>query len=59
MAKPHRMWLLGAALVLAALQPAWRQPILLATAAIIAAGSALTCVTRTRAIAARLKGAGA
>ncbi|THD07592.1 CDP-alcohol phosphatidyltransferase family protein [Rhodanobacter lindaniclasticus] len=59
MAKPHRMWLLGVALVLAALLPAWRQPILLATAALIAAGSALTCVTRTRAIGARLKGAGA
>jgi phosphatidylglycerophosphate synthase len=59
MAKPHRMWLLGIALVLAALLPAWRQPILLATAAIIAIGSALTCVTRTRAIAARLKDAGA
>ena len=59
MAKPHRMWLLGVALVLAALLPAWRQPLLLATAVIIAAGSALTCVTRTRAIAARLKGTGA
>jgi phosphatidylglycerophosphate synthase len=59
MAKPHRMWLLGIALVLAALLPAWRQPILLATAAIIAIGSALTCVTRTRAIAERLKDAGA
>jgi phosphatidylglycerophosphate synthase len=59
MAKPHRMWLLGIALVLAALLPAWRQPILLATAAIIAIGSALTCVTRTRAIAARLKDTGA
>ena len=59
MAKPHRMWLLGVALVLAALLPAWRQPILLATAVIIAGGSALTCVTRIRAIAARLKCAGA
>ncbi|WP_424681859.1 CDP-alcohol phosphatidyltransferase family protein [Frateuria sp. YIM B11624] len=59
MAKPHRMWLLGVALVLAALLPAWRQPTLLATAVIIAGGSALTCVTRIRAIAARLKGAGA
>lgn len=58
MAKPHRMWLLGVALVLAALLPAWHQPLLLATASIIAAGSALTCVTRTRAIAARLKGTG-
>jgi len=59
MAKPHRMWLLGIALVLAALLPTWRQPVLSATAAVIAAGSALTCVTRTRAIAARLKGADA
>ncbi|MGN2242397.1 CDP-alcohol phosphatidyltransferase family protein [Frateuria sp. GZRR33] len=59
MAKPHRMWLLGLALVLAALLPTWRQPILLATAAVIAAGSALTCMTRTRAIAARLRGADA
>ncbi|KZC34744.1 CDP-diacylglycerol--glycerol-3-phosphate 3-phosphatidyltransferase [Rhodanobacter sp. FW510-R12] len=30
MAKPHRMWLLGVALVLAALPPVWRQPILFA-----------------------------
>ena len=59
MAKPHRMWLLGVALVLAALLPALRHPTLLATAVIIAGGSALTCVTRIRAIAARLKGAGA
>lgn len=59
MAKPHRMWLLGIALLLVALVPAWRLPILLATAAIIVAGSALTCVTRTRAIAARLRGTGA
>jgi phosphatidylglycerophosphate synthase len=59
MAKPHRMWLLGIALVLAALLPMWRQPILLASGVVIAAGAALTCVTRTRAIAARLKGTGA
>ncbi|MGN2247504.1 CDP-alcohol phosphatidyltransferase family protein [Frateuria sp. GZRR35] len=59
MAKPHRMWLLGLALVLAALLPTWRQPILLVTAVIIATGSTLTCMTRTRAIAARLKGTGA
>jgi len=59
MAKPHRMWLLGIALVLAALLPMWRQPILLASGVVIAAGAALTCVTRTRAIAARLKGADA
>lgn len=56
MAKPHRMWLMGIALVIAALADPWRQQILFATAAIIAAGSALTCITRTRAIAERLRG---
>lgn len=54
MAKPHRMWLLGIALVAAAVAAPWRHEILVATAAIIASGSALTCITRTRAIAARL-----
>lgn len=58
MAKPHRMWLLGMALALAALLPVWRQPILLAAAVLITTGSALTCVTRTRAIATRLGGTG-
>jgi phosphatidylglycerophosphate synthase len=57
MAKPHRMWLMGIALVIAALAEPWRQPILFGAAAIIAAGSALTCVTRTHAIAGRLRGA--
>lgn len=56
MAKPHRMWLMGAALVIAALAQPWGQSILFGAAAIIAAGSAVTCVTRTRAIAARLGG---
>ena len=56
MAKPHRMWLLGAALVAATLLAPWQQPILLGAAAVIAVGSALTCITRTRAIAARLHG---
>lgn len=55
MAKPHRMWLLGIALVLAAVAFPWQHDILLAAAALIALGSALTCVTRTAAIAARLR----
>jgi phosphatidylglycerophosphate synthase len=57
MAKPHRMWLMGIALVIAALAEPWRSEILFGAAAIIAAGSALTCVTRIRAIAERLRGA--
>lgn len=56
MAKPHRMWLMGVALVIAALAEPWRQPILFSTAVIIAVGSAVTCITRTRAIARRLEG---
>jgi len=55
MAKPHRMWLLGIALVLAALVPAWAHAILLGAAVVIAAGSALTCVLRLRAIATQLR----
>lgn len=55
MAKPHRMWLLGIALMPAALMPARAHAILLAAAAIIAAGSALTCVLRLRAIATQLR----
>ncbi|MEO5831217.1 MAG: CDP-alcohol phosphatidyltransferase family protein [Rhodanobacter sp.] len=54
MAKPHRMWLMGIALVIAAVLPAWSHGLLVATAAVIAAGSALTCITRLHAIAARL-----
>ncbi|HET9033141.1 MAG TPA: CDP-alcohol phosphatidyltransferase family protein [Dokdonella sp.] len=54
MAKPHRMWLMGIALVVAAVAMPWQQQILIGTGAIIAIGSALTCITRTRAIAARL-----
>lgn len=57
MAKPQRMWLMGAALIAASILSPWQQPILLGTAAIIALGSALTCITRTRAIAAALHGA--
>lgn len=56
MAKPHRMWLMGAALVIAALADPWRESILFGAAAVIAAGSALTCITRTQAIAKRLRG---
>jgi phosphatidylglycerophosphate synthase len=59
MAKPHRMWLMGIALVVAAVATPWQNPILAGTASIIAIGSALTCITRTRAIAARLQANGA
>ncbi|MEW5834575.1 MAG: CDP-alcohol phosphatidyltransferase family protein [Pseudomonadota bacterium] len=59
MAKPHRMWLMAGALVIAALVPAWRLPILQGAAWVIAAGAALTCATRARAIAARLQDDGA
>lgn len=55
MAKPHRMWLLGIALVLAAVAFSWRHEIMLAALALIAVGSALTCVTRCAAIARRLQ----
>lgn len=56
MAKPHRMWLMTAALLLAAVLPPWRVAILAGAAWLIVVGTALTCVTRTRAIAARLRG---
>src|SRR5690606_18475068 len=57
MAKPHRMWLMVAACVLAPLEAriAGTAYALQAAVAIIAAGSALTCWTRLRAIAARLQ----
>lgn len=55
MAKPHRMWLLVAALLLAAALPAWRHELLVSAAILIAAGSMLTCITRSRAIALRLR----
>ncbi|MGB3748112.1 MAG: CDP-alcohol phosphatidyltransferase family protein [Rhodanobacter sp.] len=58
MAKPHRMWLLVATLVLAVTLPAWSRELLLGGAALIAAGSALTCVTRSRAIALLLRAGG-
>lgn len=54
MAKPHRMWLLGIALVAAAALPAQARAILLGSAIVIVAGTALTCVLRLRAIAAQL-----
>ncbi|HXS03378.1 MAG TPA: CDP-alcohol phosphatidyltransferase family protein [Rhodanobacter sp.] len=54
MAKPHRMWLQVATLLLAAAVPRWSHELLLGGASLIAAGSALTCITRGRAIAARL-----
>lgn len=55
MAKQHRMALLTGAAVLAAVVPQWGEPILLSTLAIIAAGSALTALLRTRDVLARLR----
>lgn len=55
MAKPHRMWLLVATLLLASAMPRWGHELMLGGASLIAAGSALTCITRARAIAARLR----
>jgi phosphatidylglycerophosphate synthase len=60
MAKPHRMALLTAACVLAAAEHGWHHSAYTLPAAlwIITVGSALTCVTRTRAIAAALNARG-
>lgn len=60
MAKPHRMWLMIAACVLAPLETRFAATdyTLRVAVVVIAAGSALTCWTRLRAIARRL-GAGA
>jgi len=57
MAKPHRMWLMVAACVLAPLETriTGTAYVLPAAVAIIAAGSALTCWTRLRAIARQLR----
>lgn len=57
MAKPHRMWLMVAACLIAPLELWYARSnyALLAAAALIAAGSALTCVTRLRAIARQLE----
>lgn len=60
MAKPHRMAVMTAACVLGAVEQ-WFQVgpyALVAAAWIIAVGSALTCVTRTQAVAARLRAEG-
>ena len=59
MAKPHRMWLLVATLLLAATVPRWSHELMLGGASLIAAGSALTCVTRSRAIALCLRSSNA
>lgn len=58
MAKQHRMAMLSLACVLAMVEAVAHLPhrSLLAALVIIAAGSALTCITRTRAIARELKG---
>lgn len=60
MAKQQRMAVLTVACVAAAAEHFWhpQRYALLAAAAIIAAGSLLTCVTRTRAIAVKLKATG-
>jgi len=57
MAKQHRMFVLTAACVLAIIEQLTTHThyLLPAAAIIIAAGSLLTCITRTRAIAAQLK----
>lgn len=57
MAKQHRMFVLTAACVLAIIEQLSTHThyVLPAAAVIIAAGSLLTCITRTRAIAAQLK----
>ena len=58
MAKPHRMAVLTLACVIGAAELHWNDTryALLAAAAVIAAGSALTCFTRIRALAANLHG---
>lgn len=59
-AKPHRMAVMTAALVIGAAELHWRgsSHALLAGGLVIAFGSALTCVLRTRAIAAQLRARG-
>jgi phosphatidylglycerophosphate synthase len=58
MAKPHRMAVLTAACLLGSVEWWWRgsHVLLLAALGIIAAGSALTCLTRVRAMAQLLRG---
>jgi len=60
MAKQQRMAVLTVACIAAAAEQFWQTQhyALLAAAAIIAAGSLVTCITRTLAIAAKLKAAG-
>lgn len=60
MAKPHRMAVLTLGCLAAAIEVALAGSLhaLLVAAVVIAAGSAITCVTRTRAIAAQLRAAG-
>ncbi len=55
-AKPHRMAVMTAALLIGAAELYWRGSVyaLLGASVVIAAGTALTCVLRTRAIAAQL-----
>jgi phosphatidylglycerophosphate synthase len=57
MAKPHRMAVLTVACLGGAAEAAWSHTrwMLLAAATVVALGSALTCVTRTRAIARALR----
>ncbi|MFA5589305.1 MAG: CDP-alcohol phosphatidyltransferase family protein [Lysobacteraceae bacterium] len=57
-AKPHRMAVMTAALLIGAAELHWRGSVhaLLAASVLIAAGSVLTCVLRSRAIAAQLRG---
>ena len=57
LAKQHRMAVLTAALLLAIVEHYWRgtQWVLVLAAWVIAVGSAITCITRTRAIAGKLK----
>ena len=59
-AKPHRMAVMTAALLIGAAELHWRGSVhaLLIASIVIATGTALTCVTRTRAIAAQLKARG-
>ena len=56
MAKPHRMWLMGAACAVAPIEigTTGTHYVLLVTIVIIAIGSALTCALRLRAIAQQL-----
>ncbi|MEZ5543587.1 MAG: CDP-alcohol phosphatidyltransferase family protein [Lysobacteraceae bacterium] len=56
-AKPHRMAVMTVALLIGAAELHWRgsMQVLLIASIVIAVGTALTCITRTRAIAAQLK----